>query len=107
MNPETRRVDLDRAKAGMVLAEPVMDRKKTVLLPKGTILSTGLLAGLARRGISHVVVTADAEAAHEDLDARKDAAILRVAHLFRRTGDDPTTRALEAALMDYRTGNRT
>lgn len=109
MNPETRRVDLERAKPGMVLAESVTDRKGTVLLPKATVLSGGLLAGLARRGISHVLVTAPAasEATGEDSNARKEAVILRVAHLFRRVGDDATTRALEAAVLDYRTGNRT
>lgn len=109
MNPETRRVALDRAKPGMVLAEPVTDRKKTVLLPKGTVLSSGLLAGLARRDVPYVVVTAPAptEATGEDSDARKDAVILRVAHLFRRAGDDPSTRALEAAILDYRMGSRT
>lgn len=97
-------LELEKAHPGMVLAEPVSDQKQVVLLPKGTTLSDSLLAGLARRGIARITVAAEASPSGQLTEHQQKLAKLRVAHLFRRAGDDPTTRALEAAIMAYRLG---
>ena len=101
-----RTLDLEKAQPGMVLAEPVSDQKQVVLLPKGTTLSDSLLAGLARRGVARIVVAAEASPSGQLSEHQQKLAKLRVEHLFRRAGDDPTTRALEAAIMAYRLGGQ-
>ncbi|MDD5298166.1 MAG: hypothetical protein PHU46_14750 [Rhodocyclaceae bacterium] len=101
-----RELDLERAQPGMVLAEPVADQKRIVLLPKGTILSEGLLAGLARRGIARVVVAPLDAGPARPSEHQQKMLRLRIEHLFRHAGDDALTRSLEAAVLDYRIGGR-
>jgi hypothetical protein len=102
----SRALELEKAQPGMVLAEPVTDQKQVVLLPKGTTLSDSLLAGLARRGVARIMVAAEAVLSGPLSEHQQKLAKLRVEYLFRRAGDDPTTRALEAAIMDYRLGGK-
>lgn len=49
-------IPIDRAEVGMVLAEPVKDRRGRLLLPAGRVLEERYLEALPMWGVSHVAV---------------------------------------------------
>ncbi len=105
MTAAVRRVSLDEALPGMILAEDACSGS-SVLLACGTLLTEAHLAGLRNRGVAGISVIAPPEAqpgaAAADLEEARDAARRRVAHLFRRSGDDPVNQALQRAVLEYR-----
>jgi hypothetical protein len=79
-----RRVELDAASAGMVLAEALLDGHGAVLLPSGATLSEATLASLRRRGVEHCCVLEAAAAADPAALARqRQHDVERLARLFR------------------------
>jgi hypothetical protein len=48
-------------------------------------------------------VPVDPGVSEEGADAAPAATVQRLAHLFRHAGTDPATRALYAAILEYRT----
>lgn len=94
--------DLKAAQPGMVLAEDLLDRQGQMLLPKGVVLSAGMLASLARHDIAMLPIAAGAPA-----PARDPAAIqARVDHLFRKhdreDSDDWASALLRRHIENYR-----
>ena len=100
MKPATLLLDLSLAEPGMTLAEDVKDGRST-LLPKGTLLNENHLQSLARRGVAQLSVLAPVAAPRpEDIEAARR----RLDYLFRRVGDDDVNRALQKAVLDFRSG---
>ena len=93
-------ISLEEASAGMQLAEDLLDTAGHVLLPKGAELSAATLVSLSRRGIEHLAV--EIPDAPEDVEGRREAMRQRLLQVFRRSGDDPTTRALLHAILEHR-----
>lgn len=82
-----RRVELDAAAAGMVLAEALLDGHGAVLLPSGATLSGATLASLRRRGVEHCSVLEEAAAPDPAaLARRRQHDVERLARLFRHHG---------------------
>jgi hypothetical protein len=99
------RLPLDQAIPGMTLSEPLCDARGEVLLPQGATLTAAVLAALERRGIDFLPIAQNDEAAapsDAELEALRERARERVAHLFRRTEGDGAGAALRQAILDLR-----
>lgn len=88
--------------AGMRLAQAVTDASGRVLVPAATELSEGLLKGLERRGISHVVVECPVVVDPAAVEACKAMVAQELARLFRMAGEGPETKALHQAVLEFR-----
>jgi hypothetical protein len=90
-----------RVAPGMALAAAATDREGRVLLAAGTVLDTGMLDRLNRRGVEavfvHLLDTRNAETIAHELQ-RAEA---RVAHIFRGA-DGPARQSLQNAILGYR-----
>lgn len=91
---------------GMVLSDVLLDQHGQVLLPKGAILTAGIIALLPRHGIDMLaVMRSDAAPAPAPDPAALDQ---RLAHLFRRNDiddqEDWATGLLRRYMEDYRHG---
>jgi len=102
-------VDLDKASAGMVLSDAILDQQGQVLLAEGTVLTEATLAALARHDIAMVPIALSAEAA-PPVDAA--AIVARIDYLFRGDGSeshagplDTATALLHRYIIDYRLGH--
>lgn len=105
MSAQTQRVELELARAGMVLAGALLDANGSVLLPDGATLTEANLASLRRRGVEACTVVLAAGESAEDPAAR--AARLarqqqRLARLFRRSAATEATPQLLQLLSTYR-----
>lgn len=100
MHEGSREVMLDEASVGMTLACDLLDQHGTVLLHRGSALTEGLLAALARRGVVRVWVAGAPDGAATS-HARRERAAARIAHLFRH-GAHGVDAELRACLQDYR-----
>lgn len=85
MHTRPTQIALSTATTGMTLSDPVLDTKGNVLLPEGTVLTTSLIASLARHQIDSIAITTDAPSM-VDAEAEQDRQIGRVEHLFRKAG---------------------
>ncbi len=102
-----RRVELDAASAGMVLAEALLDGHGTVLLPGGATLSEATLASLRRRGVEHCcVLEAAAPADPAELARLRQRDVERLARLFRHHPADDGGGGGGAELLRLLTGYR-
>lgn len=90
-----------RVAPGMALAGNVVDKDGNALLTTGTVLDTGTLDRLSRRGIEAIEVllldTRDAETIAQEVE-RAEA---RVALIFRGAGS-PARTQLQASMLRYR-----
>lgn len=96
-------IELEQARAGMLLAADLTDANGTVLLPCGAALSEANLNSLRRRGIEHCLV-AQAEP-QEDEAARTQRHALaqqRLARLFRHSADIEASPLLLQLLATHR-----
>ena len=86
MTTHHKQVPLSDATAGMLLWDAVVDGRGNVLLPAGTVLTTPMLASLARHQIEMLAIAGPALSAAEEL-ARTAQLTARIAWLFRIPGD--------------------
>lgn len=100
MNFLSQAATLDKVPEGARLAADVRDPEGRVLLVRGTELSAGALASLHGRGVRQVQILREASA--EEMSARREAVVQRLAHLFRDTQDDPLMVRLHDAVLAYR-----
>lgn len=78
-------IPADKAKAGMVLAEPVRDRRGRLLLPAGKVLEERYLEALPMWGVTHIAVEGgagadDAEAPQDPWEALEPWAVAQATH---------------------------
>ena len=105
MSGASQLIELDQARAGMVLAGDLKDANGGVLLPDGATLTDANLNSLRRRGIEHCMVLLDEAEAAEDPAARAlrlEHARLRLAKLFRGCAGDEASVLLLQLLTTYR-----
>ncbi|MES2740281.1 MAG: hypothetical protein V4754_04945 [Pseudomonadota bacterium] len=96
-------IDIDDARAGMILACDLSDAHGTVLLPGGASLTDATLSSLRRRGIASVsVLMAAAPPDSAALAAERARCRLRLDRLFRHSGTEQAGPALLQLLLDYR-----
>ena len=86
MTTHHKQVPLSDATAGMLLWDAVVDERGNVLLPAGTVLTTPILASLARHQIEMLAIAGPALSATEEL-ARSAQLTARIAWLFRTPGN--------------------
>ena len=106
MSAAVQRIELDQARAGMVLAGDLRDANGSVLLPDGATLTEANLTSLRRRGVEACsVLPADADAAFDDPAARAARLaqqLRRLERLFRRSAAEEATPQLLRLLTTYR-----
>lgn len=100
MNFISQAITLDKVPEGARLAADVRDAEGRVLLVGGTELSAGAIASLHGRGVRQVQIVQEASA--EELSARREAVVQRLAHLFRDTQGDPLMVRMHEAVLAYR-----
>lgn len=93
-------VSLENAPEGARLAADIRDAEGRVLLAQGSELSAGTIASLHSRGVRQVQIVQEASA--EELAARREAVVQRLARLFRDTQGDPLMVRLHDAVLAYR-----
>lgn len=81
-----RKVALDAAEEGMVLARPVTRDNGMVLVAAGTVVTPALVDRLRRMGIAQLVVEGE-DPGRPPVDAA--ARLARLEHLFRGFAGDP------------------
>jgi hypothetical protein len=106
VSAQVQRIELDAARAGMVLAGDLVDANGGVLLPDGATLSEANLASLRRRGVEACSVLLAAEEDGFDDPAARAARLAqqlrRLQRLFRRSAAEEATPLLLRLLTTYR-----
>lgn len=97
-------IELDDAQPGMILSEPVLDVKDTVLLPAGTTLTESTLKSLSRRGIDTIVVVNEA-ISEADLKFERERVEKRMTVLFRKCSVGGISETLSKQILAYRLGD--
>jgi hypothetical protein len=96
-------VSLDRANAGMILSDAILDKHGQTLLAQGTVLTQATIASLRRHDVVMVPIALPAEAT-PPVDVAVVAA--RLAHLFRGNTDCMSATALlQGCITVYRLGD--
>ena len=93
-----KRVPLDEAEPGMVLAKPVTNQTGVTVLPVGTELDQDLLKRLDRMNLTAVYVEGNAGAAGTKSPADLEQDLNR---RFRKVGDDPTQVMIREAVRRH------
>ena len=107
VSAQVQRIELEAARAGMVLAGDLVDANGSVLLPDGATLTESNLASLRRRGVEACsVLPADADAEEAEDPAARAARLAqqlrRLERLFRRSAAEEATPQLLRLLTTYR-----
>ncbi|MDR0439802.1 MAG: hypothetical protein LBI59_02300 [Candidatus Accumulibacter sp.] len=92
---------LGRAAPGMELAEPVFDRKGTVLLTAGTVLDVDMFEQMIRRGVASVSVRVPDHRDEETIARELDDIRARIDTIFRGPGN-VAREHLRDTILDYR-----
>ncbi|MEO6422183.1 MAG: hypothetical protein ABIR84_05740 [Candidatus Nitrotoga sp.] len=93
-------ISLVQTLPGMVLGAAVMSNG-TILLPLGTVISTGNIDGLRRCGVSEIVVLASSEDSAAVINEQHEMLLKRVERLFRRAGTNLTMQTLQRVVLEY------
>lgn len=93
-----KRVPLDEAEPGMVLAKPVTNQTGVTVLPAGTELDRELLKRLDRMNLAAVYVEGDAGAAGAKSPADVEQDLTR---RFRKVAGDPTQAMIREAVRRH------
>lgn len=103
MNQRHQYLMLDQAKAGMRLADEVLDKQGHILLPVGIVLTEQLIHSLNNHGIQQVSIMLDQneEQAQHEQDLRQQK-IDRLSAIFRHCPDNPASLELRACIEKYR-----
>ncbi|WP_332877315.1 hypothetical protein [Massilia sp. S19_KUP03_FR1] len=103
MNAPHQLVSLERATAGMVLSDAILDQQGQVLLAQGTVLTTATIAGLARHDIAALPIVVTGAVVPEPTEA---AVTARLDYLFRgaTATPDSATAILHGYIADFRLG---
>lgn len=105
MTTRRQTVPITQAEPGCVLAEPVLDSHGQVLVAACTTLTTGLIEALGRRGVTALCVECPHPSDEVDLQAGRELAAKRIAHLFRHCTRQGTINPLMHLVIRYREGS--
>ena len=94
-----KRIPLDKAEPGMILAQKVIRDDGVLLCQKGTEVSDGVLHLLRRMNFETVVVESESEEPPEERAARIAKATAEIEARFVRVRSDPVLTALQNALI--------
>lgn len=104
MKTRVRCLSPGRIAPGMTLAKAITDRDGNTLLAADTILDSGMLDRLIRRGVETITVLVADDRDADTIAGELAAAEARVAYIFR--GHSSQSRdALRSAVLDYRLEN--
>ena len=96
---------LDALVSGMKVAEAVVDKGGSVLVPAGAEITESMLSGLRRREVAGVKVEFEVAEDPALAEARRVATAASLDQIFRKAGDAPETRTLYQAVLNYRLEN--
>ena len=98
-------IPLAEVQPGMVLSDDLIDHQGQVMLAKGTKLSDGTLASLARHGVNSLPIEAP-PLSPEELAARRAHEAERIEIVFRKLDTDSpgSARILRELVTAYRMG---
>lgn len=102
MKSEITHIPLERATPGLILGEDLLDPSGHILLPAGVVLTDAMLSSLRRRGIAELAIAVEPTTAPEELARREAQVRQRLAHLFRKAGDDILMQTLARVVLEYR-----
>ncbi len=97
-----KKIPMDMAVSGMMLAAAVCNERGDVLLQSGCELSDSSLSSLRRRGILHVAILDEESRSEEELEALRNVARNRLGVLFRNAGADAHLASLHNLILEYR-----
>ena len=104
-------MELAQVRAGMILSDELLDLQGKVLLPRGTVLSTVMLAALRRHDIEALPIMLEATRSDQEVACALEQHRQRIAHLFRKNDpadeSDPATGALRRLVLDFRLNTET
>lgn len=102
MHTAHQMVSLDKASAGMILSDAILDRHGQVLLAPGTVLTSATIASLSRHEVAMVPIALPAQ---ETPPVDVAAVRARLDHLFRGNTDlMSATTLLQGCITVYRLG---
>ena len=93
---------LDALQVGMKVAEAVLDKSGSVLVPAGAEITESMLIGFGRRDVAGAKVELEVAEDPAVSEARRLATTASLDRIFRKAGDTPESRTLYQAVLDYR-----
>lgn len=97
-----KKIPMDMAVSGMMLAAAVCNERGDVLLQTGCELSDSALSGLRKRGILHISVLDEESRSEEELLLERVNMRDRLNVLFRNAGQDAYLASLYNLILEYR-----
>jgi len=97
-----KKIPLDLAEPGMLLAAAVCNQRGDVLLQAGCELSASSLSGLRMRGVGHVAVQQVDSRSEDELAVERAQVLDRLNLLFRNAGQDDHLASLYQLVLEYR-----
>ncbi len=94
-----KRIPLDKAEPGMILAQKIVREDGVLLCQKGTELTDGVLRMLKRMSFETVPVEGAEEESPEEKAARIAKGTAAIEARFVRVGNDPVLSALKSTLI--------
>jgi len=108
MTGSYRHLPLAEVQPGMVLSDELLDKQGQVLLPAGAVLTEKMLERMPGHGIESLAVVDDSPPDPVQTAAEREAALARIAVLFRRqdpnNAEDWATQALRNLVTEFRVG---
>lgn len=106
MTGSYRHLPLAEVQPGMVLSDELLDKQGQVLLPAGAVLTERMLERMPGHGIESLAVVDDSPPDPVQTAAEREAALARIAVLFRRhdpdNGEDWATQSLRDLVTQFR-----
>jgi hypothetical protein len=99
-------IKIDDCTDGMVLAKDVKNESGVVLLPQGSILSTGTLVSLKKHGISRLVIEEETDKSvptfsREEIERAEEMYREVVEQRFVNPAADPMVQALFKVVLEH------
>jgi len=97
-----KKIPLDLAEPGMLLAAAVCNQRGEALLQAGCELTESALSGLRKRRVGHVVVQMQDVRSEAELAAERARTLDRLNLLFRNAWQDEHLASLYQLVLEYR-----
>ena len=94
-----RRISVDFAKPGQILAEELARHDGVLLASQGSEVTEGLIRMLHRQNIDTIIIEEDERRTKEEIDAEHMANVARMNEAFRRVEGEGVLMALKKTLI--------